>query len=60
MGSTPAPSPVVAPPVVDKDVVNREANDLALKRRGRAAQVLAGDTGPVPQGSVAVKQLLGQ
>lgn len=59
MGGSPAPSPVVAPPVVDKDVVNREADDLAIRRRGRAAQMLAGDTTGAPASSVAVKQLLG-
>lgn len=59
MGSDPSPPPVVQPPVVDKDVVDREAQDLARRRRGRAATILAGDTGPVAAGSVAVKQLLG-
>ena len=59
MGSSPSPPPVVQAPVVDQDVVNREADDLARRRRGRAATILAGDTGPAPAGSVAVKQLLG-
>lgn len=63
MGGSPSPSPVVAPPVVDKDVVNREANDLAMRRRGRAANQLVpgtigGDTA-APAGSVAVTRLLG-
>jgi hypothetical protein len=46
MGGNPSPPPVVAPPVVDKDVVNRETDDLALRRRGRAATILAGDLAP--------------
>jgi hypothetical protein len=45
------------PPMVDQSVINREAMDLARRRRGRAATVLAGDTGT--SGSVAVKSLLG-
>lgn len=59
MGGSPSPPPVVQPPVVDKDIVNREADDLARRRRGRAATILAGDTGPAPASSVAVKTLLG-
>lgn len=45
-------------PTVDKSVIDREAQDLAMRRRGRAATVLAGDS-TAPPGSVAVKQLLG-
>jgi len=59
MGSSPSPPPVVQPPVVDTSVVNREADDLALRRRGRAATILAGDTGPAPASAIAVKSLLG-
>lgn len=51
---TPPPAPQV-----DQATINREAQDLARRRRGRAATVLAGDTGAAPAGSVAVKQLLG-
>lgn len=59
-GSSP-PAPVLPPPppVVDQAVVDRETQDLARRRRGRAATVLAGDQGAPPVGSVAVKQLLG-
>lgn len=59
MGSSPQPAPVVAPPVVNQDVVNREADDLAQRRRGRAAQMLAGDTTGAPASAVSVKTLLG-
>lgn len=58
MGGHPSPAPIVQPPVVDKDIVNREADDLARRRRGRAATVLTGDSGPPPS-SVATKVLLG-
>lgn len=58
MGSDPGTPPVVQAPVVDKDVVQREADDLARKRRGRAAQVLTGDS-PPPASAVSVSRLLG-
>lgn len=58
-GSSPKPPAVVPPPQVDQDVVDRQTQDLARRRRGRAATILAGDTGPAPSESVAVKQLLG-
>jgi len=47
------------PPQVDQATITREAQDLARRRRGRAATILAGDTGAPPPGSVAVQQLLG-
>lgn len=53
--SVQAPPPV---PQADKAVTDREAEDLARRRRGRAATVLAGDAS-APAGSVAVKNLLG-
>lgn len=58
-GGSPKPPKVVPPPVVDEDVVNREAQDMARRRRGRAATILAGDTGPAPAANVSVKALLG-
>ena len=56
----PLPKPQELPkaPTVDQSTVDREAQDLAMRRRGRAATVLAGDAS-APAGSVAVKQLLG-
>lgn len=59
MGGNPSPPPVVAPPVVDKDVVNRETDDLALRRRGRAATILAGDLAPPSSAQISAKALLG-
>lgn len=56
--SVPEIKPPPPQPMVDKATTDREAQDLARRRRGRAATVLAGDTS-VPSGSVAVKQLLG-
>jgi hypothetical protein len=55
----PAVQPPPPVPMVDQGTITREAQDLAMRRRGRAANVLAGDTGPAPSGSVAVKSLLG-
>lgn len=56
--STPkAPMPI-AQPTVDQTLVDREAQDMARRRRGRAATVLAGDA-KVPDQSLAAKQLLG-
>ena len=56
----PIPKPQELPkaPMVDRATIDREAQDLAARRRGRAATVLAGDAQP-GSGSVAVKQLLG-
>lgn len=50
-----APPP---PPTVDDASVTRQAQDMARRRRGSAANVLAGDAQVAP-GSVAVKTLLG-
>lgn len=58
MGGSPSPPPVVQPPVIDKDQANREADDLARRRRGRAATVLTGDMA-APASAVSVKTLLG-
>lgn len=58
MGGSPSPPPIIQPPVVDMDVVNRQASDLAMRRRGRAATVLTGDTA-APASAVSVKTLLG-
>lgn len=46
-------------PQVDQATIDREAADMARRRRGAAANILTGDT-PPPAGSVAVKTLLGQ
>lgn len=57
----PKPPTITPPPPlpqVDNSVITREAQDLAARRRGRAATQLAGDSAP-PPGSVAVRQLLG-
>jgi len=56
--SVPKVEPPPPVPYVDKAVTDREAADLARRRRGRAATVLAGDS-QAPAGSVAVKTLLG-
>lgn len=58
----PPPAPVQMPvtPIVDRTIIDREAADMARRRKGRAATILAGDTGPsMPEGSVATKTLLG-
>lgn len=64
MGSDAPTTPAaVAPPQVDQSLIDQQTADLALKRRGRAATVLAGDQsaqlGSLPSSSLAVKQLLG-
>lgn len=51
----PAPIPE---PQVDQTLIDREAQDMARRRRGRTATVLAGDS-PVPQQSLAKTALLG-
>jgi hypothetical protein len=56
--SIPEMKPPPPVPQADKATIDREAQDLAIRRRGRAATVLAGDQ-PAPAGSVAVKSLLG-
>lgn len=50
-----APPP---PPMADQATVDREALDLARRRRGRAATVLTGSEGS-SSGSVATQALLG-
>jgi hypothetical protein len=50
-----APPPA---PTVDEAQVTRQAQDIARRRRGSAANVLTGDQA-VPAGSVATKTLLG-
>ncbi len=60
---TPTPqAPFVMPktPTVDQSVLDRQQSEAMAKRRGRAATVLAGSSGPVQSGSVATKSLLGQ
>lgn len=57
--SVPKIEPPPPPPQVDQATIDREAFDLARKRRGRAATVIAGDAGPVAPGSLAAKTLLG-
>lgn len=56
-----APEPVeIKQPVVQQEVVDRQAADIMRRRRGTAATVTgAGSTGSTA-GSVAVKTLLGQ
>lgn len=51
-----APPPT---PQVDQGLVDRQAQDYARRRRGAAANILAGDAGAPAGGSVAVKTLLG-
>lgn len=46
----PPPPPVEMPkelqtPIVDKTIVERNAADIIRRRRGRAATILAGETG---------------
>lgn len=47
-----------AVPTVDQAQLDRQSGDYARRRRGRASTVLAGDSS-VPQGSLAVRTLLG-
>lgn len=56
-----APDPVeIKQPVVQQEVVDRQAADIMRRRRGTAATVTgAGSTGSTA-GSVAAKTLLGQ
>lgn len=56
-----APAPVeIKQPVVQQEVVDRQAADIMRRRRGTAATVTgAGSTGSTA-GSVAAKTLLGQ
>lgn len=63
MGSdAPQVQPVVAPQV-DQALIDQQTADYARKRRGRAANILAGDQsqelGSMPAGSLSAKVLLG-
>lgn len=56
--STP-PVPVTpGPPTVDQSLIDQEAQDTIRRRRGRSANVIAGDAS-VPSSSLAVSTLLG-
>jgi hypothetical protein len=57
--SMPAMQPPPPVPQVDQATIDREAMDLARKRRGRAATQITGNAGPIGADSLAVKQLLG-
>jgi hypothetical protein len=46
-------------PVVDKTIVERNAADMRRRRRGRAATVLAGDTGTGQMSSNGTTPVLG-
>lgn len=51
------PKPVELP-TVDQTLIDRQAQDLARRRRSRAQSTVAGDTG-IPSSALASKQLLG-
>lgn len=60
----PPPPPVEMPqalrtPVVDKTIAERNAADAIRRRRGRAATVLAGDTGTGQMSSNGTTPVLG-
>ncbi len=57
----PPPPPVEMPrtPIVDKAIVERNAADMLRRRRGRAATVLAGDTGTGQMSSNGTTPVLG-
>lgn len=56
---TAPPVPITpGPPTVDQSLIDREAQDTMRRRRGRAANVIAGDAA-VPGASLAVNTLLG-
>ncbi len=57
----PPPPPVEMPkvPVVDNTIVERNAADMLRRRRGRAATVLAGDTGTGQMSSNGTTPFLG-
>jgi hypothetical protein len=57
----PPPPPVEMPkvPVVDNTIVERNAADMRRRRRGRAATVLAGDTGTGQMSSNGTTPVLG-
>lgn len=57
----PPPPPVEMPkvPVVDKTIVERNAADMLRRRRGRAATILAGETGTGQMSSNSTTPVLG-
>lgn len=57
----PPPQPVEMPkvPVVDNTIVERNAADMLRRRRGRAATVLAGETGTGQMSSNGTTPVLG-
>lgn len=57
----PPPPPVEMPkvPVVDKTIVDRNAADMLRRRRGRAATILAGETGTGQMSSNSTTPVLG-
>lgn len=57
----PPPPPVEMPkvPVVDKAIVDRNAADMRRRRRGRAATILAGETGTGQMSSNSTTPVLG-
>lgn len=61
-GKTPeAPKPVeIKQPVVEQEVVDRQASDLLRRRRGYAATITGASESGTTAGSVAAKTLLGQ
>lgn len=59
----PPPAPIEMPktPVVDQTIIDREMADVMKRRRGRAASVIAGESGGmIAPGAVGTKSLLGQ
>ena len=59
----PPPAPIEMPktPVVDQTIIDREMADVMKRRRGRAASVIAGESGGMmAPGAVGTKSLLGQ
>lgn len=50
----------VKQPVVNEEIVNRNASDLARRRRGSGATVTGAGESGTTAGSVAAKTLLGQ
>jgi len=57
----PPPPPFEMPkaPVVDKTIVERNAADMRRRRRGRAATILAGETGTGQMSSNGTTPVLG-
>lgn len=59
----PPPAPIEMPktPIVDQTIIDREMADVMKRRRGRAASVIAGESGGMmAPGAVGAKSLLGQ